>query len=101
MLTTNAIGVLFALTSAAVWGGVDFSGGLATRKSNQYQVLTVVSLTGMVLLMVCVLLWGEGLPPGTSTMWGAMAGGAGALGGAALYRALSLGHTGSVAATAA
>ncbi len=101
MLTSNTIGVLFALTSAAVWGGGDFSGGLATRKSNQYQVLTVVSLTGMALLTVCIVLWGEGIPAGTSVVWGAMAGGAGALGVATLYRALSLGHTASIAPTSA
>src|SRR5512139_1593412 len=97
----DLVGVILALTSAAVWGGGDFSGGQATRRSNQYQVLLLVSLAGMVLLLACALLWGEGIPSTRSIFWGAMAGAAGALGVAALYRALSMGHTASVAPTSA
>jgi drug/metabolite transporter (DMT)-like permease len=101
MPPANILGVIFALTSAAVWGSGDFSGGLAARKSNQYQVLMLAALSGMVVLVVCALLWREGLPSRTSIFWGAMAGSAGALGMAALYRALSMGHTASVAPTSA
>ena len=101
MLPTNLLGVIFALTSAVVWGGGDFSGGLATRKSNQYQVLTLASLFGMGLLLLCAFLWKEGLPSPMSVFWSAMAGASGALGVAALYRALSMGHTASVAPTSA
>ena len=42
--------IILALSSACVWGSGDFSGGLATRKNNQYQVLLVVSVAGMILL---------------------------------------------------
>ncbi len=35
-LAGNLAGALFALTSALVWGAGDFTGGYATRKSNQY-----------------------------------------------------------------
>jgi drug/metabolite transporter (DMT)-like permease len=101
MIPANLLGVIFALTSAAVWGSGDFSGGLATRKSNQYQVLMLAALSGMVMLLACALLWGEGLPSQRSIFWGAMAGSAGALGMATLYRALSMGHTASVAPTSA
>jgi drug/metabolite transporter (DMT)-like permease len=101
MLPPNLVGVILALISAAVWGGGDFSGGLATRKSNQYQVLLLVSLAGMVLLLTSAILWGEGVPSRNSAFWGAMAGAAGAMGVAALYRALSLGNTASVAPTSA
>jgi len=101
MQPSNILGVILALTSAAVWGSGDFSGGLAVRKSNQYQVLMLAALSGMVLLMACALLWGEGFPSQTSIFWGAMAGLAGALGMASLYYALSKGNTASVAPTSA
>jgi drug/metabolite transporter (DMT)-like permease len=97
----NLLGVLFALTSAAVWGGGDFSGGQATRKSHQYQVLMLAAFSGIVVLIASALIRGESFPTGRSVLWGAMAGGAGALGMAALYKALSMGNTASVAPTSA
>jgi len=101
MQPSHLLGILCALTSAAVWGSGDFSGGLATRKSNQYQVLLLAALSGILVLAMCALLWGEGFPSTKSIFWGAMAGAAGALGMAALYRVLSMGHTASVAPTSA
>jgi drug/metabolite transporter (DMT)-like permease len=100
-MPNDLIGVLFALTSAAAWGGGDFSGGQATRKAHQYQVLMLAALSGMAVLMVCALIRGESLPAGRSIFWGAMAGGAGAIGMAALYKALSMGNTASIAPTSA
>ncbi len=97
----NLLGIFFALTSAAVWGGGDFSGGQATRKSHQYQVLMLAALSGIVVLAICALVRGEGLPSGRNLLWGALAGAAGALGVAALYKALSMGNTASVAPTSA
>jgi drug/metabolite transporter (DMT)-like permease len=97
----SLLGVLFALLSAAVWGGGDFTGGLATRRSNQFYVLALSSLSGIVLLMGLVLLTRESFPSARSSMWAALAGASGAVGIAALYRALSLGHTATVAPTAA
>src|SRR5512137_236443 len=95
----NLLGIFFALTSAAIWGGGDFTGGQATRKSHQYQVLLLAALSGMVLLGLSALVRGEGLPSGRNFLWGGMAGAAGALGMAALYKALSMGNTASVAPT--
>src|SRR4030065_739323 len=100
-MPSNSIGIILALVSAAVWGSGDFSGGLAARKSNQYQVLMLVALTGMILLLAGGLGWGEGFPSQRSIFWGAMAGLGGALGMGALYRALTMGHTASVAPTSA
>ncbi len=101
MLPTNLIGIFFAITSAAVWGSGDFSGGQATRKSHQYQVLMLAAFSGMVVLTIGALVRGEGIPPPMSILWAVLAGSAGALGMAALYRALSLGHTASIAPTSA
>ena len=101
MLPSNLLGVMFALTSAALWGSGDFTGGQAARKSHQYQVLLLAALSGVVVLIFCVVLWGEGLPSPSSLFWGILAGSSGALGMAALYRALSMGNTASVAPTSA
>ncbi len=101
MLPTNIVGIFFAITTAAVWGCGDFSGGQAARKSHQYQVLMLAALSGMVVLTIGALVRREGIPTGESFFWAFMAGAAGALGMAALYRALSLGHTASVAPTSA
>jgi drug/metabolite transporter (DMT)-like permease len=100
-MPTNLVGIFFALASAAVWGGGDFSGGQAARKSHQYQVLMLASLSGILLLGIFAIVRGESLPSGRNFFWGAMAGSAGALGMAALYKALSMGNTASVAPTSA
>ena len=42
-------GALLALLSAAVWGAGDFTGGFATRRSDQYQVLALAAFAGIVM----------------------------------------------------
>lgn len=95
------MGIIFAITSAATWGSGDFSGGQAARRNHQYQVLMLAALSGMVVLTLGAIIRNEGIPSGRSIFWAAMAGSAGALGMGALYRALSLGHTASIAPTSA
>jgi drug/metabolite transporter (DMT)-like permease len=95
----NIVGILFALTSALVWGSGDFSGGLASRKASSFAVLAISALSGIMVLIVCTLLWREGLPPARDAGWAMLGGVAGALGLAALYRALSMGQAASVAPT--
>lgn len=101
MFSSHVLGVLFALTSALVWGSGDFSGGLATRRGNQFHVLMVSTFSGILLLLLCAAAWGESLPGPRSTMWAALSGVAGALGLASLYRGLALGYAASVAPVAA
>ncbi len=97
----DVLGIIFAIISAATWGGGDFSGGQAARRSHQFQVLLLAAGSGMVVLLISAMVRGESLPDGRSMLWGAAAGAAGALGMAALYRALSRGNTASVAPTSA
>lgn len=101
MPPSSLIGILFAVTSAVVWGSGDFSGGQAVRKNHQYQVLMLAALSGMVVLVISAIIRGEGIPSERSMFWAAMAGAAGGLGMAALYKALSMGNTASVAPTSA
>ena len=100
-MPATALGILFALTSAAVWGSGDFSGGFATRSSNQYHVLAISAFSGIVLLVVLALIVHEAWPSPAGWAWAALGGVSGALGIACLYRALSLGHAAAVAPTTA
>ena len=96
----NFLGVALALASAAVWGGGDFSGGLASRRISAFQVLTLSSLSGLLLLILFALVRGEPLPQGREIGYALAAGVAGSIGLAALYRALSIGKSAVVAPTA-
>lgn len=95
------LGVLLALLSALVWGGGDFVGGLATRRSSQFHVLAVSALSGILMLVACAGLSREALPSARAFAWAVPAGLSGALGIANLYRGLSLGNAAAVAPTAA
>jgi drug/metabolite transporter (DMT)-like permease len=97
----TALGAILALASAAAWGSGDFSGGLASRRASQFQVLALSALSGLALLAVFALLRSEALPSRADAAWAAAAGLGGALGIACLYRGLSLGNAVSVAPTAA
>ncbi len=100
-LPANLLGALFALSSACLWGSGDFGGGLATRRSSQFQVLALACLSGIAVMLGCAAFWRETLPTLRSLLWAMAAGAAGVVGMAALYRALSMGHAASVAPTAA
>jgi drug/metabolite transporter (DMT)-like permease len=95
------IGAVLALLSATVWGVGDFSGGVATRRGDQYQVLAVATFAGIVMLAACALLWREPLPPLAAVGWAAGAGLSGTVGLACLYRGLARGSAATVAPTAA
>jgi drug/metabolite transporter (DMT)-like permease len=100
-VTSHILGVLCALLSALVWGTGDFSGGIATRSKNQYQVLFLVSIPGIAVLAIFALLFHEGVPSVKDALWAFSAGLSGAFGIAALYKGLSLGNAAAVAPAAA
>jgi|GEM_PF-4251408 len=100
-MSSDLWGILLALTSAAVWGSADFSGGLASRRNTPLQVLSLSSLVGLAALAVCAWLWGEPWLSLQGMLWSVLAGLAGVLGLAVFYRGLSLGYTAIVAPTAA
>lgn len=93
------LGAFFALAAAAIWGGGDFSGGLATRRISQYQVLVLSGLSGLLGLIILMLLLGEPWPTAWNLVWAGAAGLSGAIGLAALYRGISLGNVAFVAPT--
>ncbi len=83
-----------------MFGGGDFSGGVATRRQHQFQVLALSAIVSIALLGALALLWREAMPSARSVLWAAAAGAAGSLGLAALYRGLSLGNAAIVSPTA-
>ncbi len=101
MTPSGALGAVFAVLAALSWGGGDFSGGLASRRVSPYQVLALSALTGGILLAVFGWITREPVPDLSSAVLSAAGGVSGALGIAALYRALALGNMAIVAPIAA
>lgn len=100
MPSSDLLGPIFALASAAVWGSGDFSGGYASRKTNQFQVVALSAVSGSLVLLAAAVLWKERIPAPSSLLWAAGAGISGGVGIAGLYSALSFGNTATVAPTA-
>lgn len=101
MSNGNALGAALALAAAAVWGGGDFSGGLAARRADPFRVLPWAAAAGLVLLAVAMAAAREALPSAASAGWAGAAGALGALGLVALFRGLATGAIATVAPTAA
>lgn len=94
------LSVILGLASAASWGGGDFSGGLATRRSSVYGVVIGSQFIGLLLLAGLALLFAEPLPPSGDLLLGAVAGLIGGVGLMALYQGLAVGRMGVVAPVA-
>ncbi len=90
-----------AFVSALVWGSADFTGGMATRRSDQYQVLALSALSGLGVLVIAALIFRESFPTWNGIFWAAAAGLTGAVGLACLYKGLSIGESAVVAPTSA
>jgi drug/metabolite transporter (DMT)-like permease len=92
---------LLAIGSAFLYGAADFTGGLTTRRAGTIPVVLLSQFSGLALLVLLLPL----LPPSSATqsdfLWGGIAGLAGGIGVALLYRALSIGVMAVVAPTTA
>ncbi len=91
--------VIFGLAAALSWGGGDFSGGLAARRANVFTVLIFSQIAGLALVLAFA--WSEPFPPPEDLAWGFGAGLSGALGLAAMYRAMAVGRMGVVSSITA
>lgn len=87
----------FGLTSAAMWGSADFSGGMASKRLSVYGVALISQMAGFVLLVGSALLFREAIPPVEHLAYGFIGGWVGIIGLLSLYKALSTGEM-SVAA---
>jgi drug/metabolite transporter (DMT)-like permease len=93
--------LLLALGSGMGWGTADFLAGLAARRQALFVVMAVSQGAGLVFVAAVVLLRGEEPQHATAVWYGVAAGVLGAVGLAALYRALAIGRMSIVAPTAA
>ena len=90
-------GPLLALTASLSWGLGDFLAGLRTRRLPVVTVLVVSQAAGLTTIALAVALRGAGPPDGRYLVFGSLAGVAGAVGLAALYRGLAVGPMSIVA----
>ncbi len=97
MTGSELAAVALGLASAVSWGAGDFSGGLASRRANVFLVVALSQGVGLLLVAAIALIIGERIPPAVDLAWGSAAGLLGALGLAALYRALAAGQMAVVA----
>ncbi len=86
-----------ALSAAGCWGAGDFSGGLATRRSDPFRSVLLIYSIGLVALVIVALARGEALPPFPDLAWGAVAGLFGGVGILLLFRGFAAGRMGIVA----
>ncbi len=93
-MPSTVIVALLSIAAAASWGAADFSGGIASRKSNVYGVVLVAHAVGLIFTLGTALLWRDPFPGWTSMAWGFAAGISGGVGLAALYRSLAIGTMG-------
>jgi drug/metabolite transporter (DMT)-like permease len=97
----DSSGPFIALLSAALYGAGDFLGGLTSRRAPTLAVVFVSQVAGAIALLAALPL----LPPAdvsaADAIWGAVAGLAGGIGVALLYRGLAMGTMAVVAPTTA
>ena len=98
---SELLAIVYGLASAASWGAGDFSGGLATKRSNVYSVVILSQVVGGILLAILALTTMESIPPPENLILGATAGICGAFGLVALYSGLSKERMGVVAPVSA
>jgi len=93
--------ILLGLVSAASWGAADFSGGIATKRTNVYSVIIFSQLVGAVFLIGLAVLLSAYKPAPDDIKLGSIAGISGAIGLIFLYRGLAGGSMAVVAPIAA
>ena len=100
-MAIESLSAACGISSAVAWGTGDFSGGLATRKSNAFTVVLFSQLIGAIFLVGLVYFSAENIPRMQALLLGAIGGVCGSLGLVALYRAFARGRMGIVAPVSA
>ncbi|WP_242346328.1 EamA family transporter [Anaeromyxobacter terrae] len=100
-MTPSVAATLLGLASAVSWGAGDFTGGLASKRSPVLGVLALGQAAGVTLIVATALLLREVSPAPATLAWSTAAGASGAVGLAALYRALGEGRMAVVAPVSA
>ncbi len=93
----GVLSLVFAATSALIWGAGDFAGGKASQRTNSVGIALVAELAGIPLVLGWLLVTRPGAPAIADLAWGAAAGVLGVAGLVVFYRGLSGGAMSVVA----
>ena len=93
----GVLSLVFAATSALIWGAGDFAGGKASQRTNSVGIALVAELAGIPLVLGWLLVTRPGAPATADLAWGAAAGVLGVAGLVVFYRGLSGGAMSVVA----
>lgn len=96
MIIRSMAAAILAITSAALWGGADFLGGMSARRLHILTVTLFSQLAGLVTVTVIVVATGASVT-GAGALWGIAAGVVGSLTFAIFYAALAAGAMSLVA----
>ncbi|HTP01244.1 MAG TPA: DMT family transporter [Anaerolineales bacterium] len=96
-MNSTFLAAAFALGAAACWGAGDFSGGLATRRSDSFRSVLFIYGIGLVALLIVAGITHDPLPPLADFAWGAVAGLFGLVGILLLFQAFAAGRMGIAA----
>jgi uncharacterized membrane protein len=88
--------IVLAAACAVLWGTADFCGGKASQRADAVAVTVLSQIFGLPVLVGALILV-PGVPGAADLMWGGLAGLAGFVGIALLYRALAAGAMSVVA----
>src|SRR5512139_3670761 len=92
ILSTSFLAASLALAAAICWGSGDFTGGLATRRSNAFRAVLIIYSVGLAALVIVAVARGEPLPSGSDLFWGAVSGLCGMIGVGSLFRGFATGR---------
>ncbi len=99
--TVPIIAALIALLAAICWGTGDFSGGLASRRSDTFSTVLISYCVGLTLMILLALGRGEKFTSPSDLVWGALSGLSGMVGVGLLYRGFTQGRMGIVSPVSA
>jgi drug/metabolite transporter (DMT)-like permease len=93
--------IVLALCAASIYGVADYCGGRASRTVTPVVVTFVGQCAGFLFLLTIAVTSGADIPPLSDWIWGGVAGGVGATGLLAFYRAMGSGYMTVVAPVSA
>jgi drug/metabolite transporter (DMT)-like permease len=84
--------IVFGVLASLAWGISDFSGGLASRKTNSVLVVFIGEVVGMFIIPIAAIISRETIMPWQDWLWCLAAGGVGVFAVQMFYRSLASGR---------